>query len=176
MRRKQGIVIASLAGLLAGPAILAVDGSTLAQAGENQGKEKQVHSESAKDAQKRLTKERQVSGKVLDTKTVKFKGTDQQNLAALIRTSKNDRRLIVDLGPKSELKGINIKKGQKLSAKGAVVNIGDQQVLLANAVTRGDNTVQIDRSAQLNKLRQKYKGSGGMMQNEGMQQEGEQNQ
>lgn len=56
---------------------------------------------------------------------------------------------------------VKIKKGQDLAAKGVVVRVGDEPVLIANRIKQRDKTVEIDRMGQLQQLRQKYQKSGG---------------
>jgi hypothetical protein len=159
MKKVRFVVLASaLAGLLFGGWA----------GGEAQAQEKQVRSESAQEAQQRVSKERQVSGTVLGIKDVEFKGSDQKNTVALLRTNKNNRRLVVDLGPKKDLKELNVKKGQQLAAKGVVVNVGDQPLLVASQLKRGNKTLDVDRMPQIEALR-KQQGPEGTQQQPGMQ-------
>lgn len=143
-KMKAMLVTSTLVGLCAGPLMLAP--------ADVSAKGKKMHDESAQQATKRLGKQRQVSGTVLDTKMVKFKGTNQANTIALLKTKKNDRRLTVDLGPKDELNKLKVKKGQQLAVQGIVVNVGDQQVLIADKVKAGDKTIEIDRVPQLKSM------------------------
>lgn len=126
---------------------------------------KKVRNESAQHAMQRVRKEREVTGKVLNTKTVGFRGTDQANQVVLLQTKKHNRHLDVDLGPKEQLEKLNIKQGQNLAVRGRVINVGDRQVLVADKIKRGDKTLDIDRTAQLKRLKQAHQkakaGNGG---------------
>lgn len=101
----------------------------------------------------RVSRARQVSGTVLDTKVVRFKGTNEKNTVALLRTNKSDERLTVDLGPVDQTKAIHVHKGQELSAEGVVVQVGSQSLLVASRVKSGDKVFQIDRLEQLERIR-----------------------
>jgi hypothetical protein len=139
------IAMSTLAGVVA-------TGSVLTSS-EAAASDKRLREESAEQAQKRTSKQREVSGTVLDMKKVKFKGTDQANVVALLQTNKNHRRLAVDLGPEAQLKKMNLKKGQQLAASGVVLNVGDRPVFVADQVKRGDKSIAIDRLAQMKALK-----------------------
>lgn len=91
---------------------------------------------------------REVSGRVINTKTVEVRGTDTQNLVAMLKTNKGDRRLVVDLGPQKAFTENQIKEGTNLAAQGRVVEIRGRQFLAADKVKLGDNVINIERAAQ----------------------------
>ena len=144
----------SMKTMIAGTALVGVcSGAAVLVTTDASANDKKNHQESAAQAQKRLSKQREMSGTVLDTKTVKFRGTDQANIVALVQTKKSARRLAVDLGPKQQLGSLKIKKGQELAARGVIINVGDRPVFVADKLKQGDKTVDIDRMGQLKALK-----------------------
>lgn len=126
-------------------------GTSSQQGTAQQGKQQAERplTESADEARRRTDKPRQVSGTILSMKTVGIRGSDVQNRVALIRTNKGNKRLVVDLGPEQELKGLNTGKGQRISVQGRVVRVGDRQLLVAERVRQNDQTRQLQRTAQM---------------------------
>lgn len=107
---------------------------------------------SAEKAQARSMKTRQVSGTVLETKMVDINGTQLQNLVVLLKTTRNDRRLRVDLGPVNKLP-TTIVPGERIAAEGRVARLGDHQVLIADRLRDDDQSYRIDRGEQLRQSR-----------------------
>lgn len=93
-------------------------------------------------------KSRQVQGTVVNLKKVTIRDTNVENLIAMIRTEKNDRRLIVDLGPRAGFQAGQIAEGSKISVYGNTVRLGSQIVLVASRVNVNGKEKAIDRSAQ----------------------------
>jgi hypothetical protein len=120
------------------------------QPSADQKPEKKLRNETPAKAAARTTKSREVSGTVLDTKTVEVRGANTRNLVALVRTNKKKSdHLAIDLGPAKALQKANIRKGTKLAAEGPVVRIGDRQFLVAQRLrTNGGDVISVDRSAQ----------------------------
>lgn len=91
-----------------------------------------------------LYKSREVQGRVVNAKEVKFKGTDKKNLVVLMRTSKGHEELIVDLGDFERIKGI--KKGKtKIKVEGRMVKVGEKEFLLARRIEYGDRLIKVNR-------------------------------
>lgn len=126
--------------------------------------------ESPREAQRRMQKLREVSGTIIETKTVEMRGTDQQNVVALIRTSRGDRRLIVDLGPAQQLEQAKLREGEKIAVEGTVATIRDQQFLVASRVKANGQTIEVDRTAQ----RKLHQGKTGGMQRGAQPEQGQQ--
>ena len=148
------IIGTSAGGVLGLPVWMQTAGAQGNQQQQQQGRsgdqrpEKKVHNETPAKAAARTAKSRQVSGTVLDTKTVEVRGANTRNLVALIRTSKKGQELAVDLGPAKSLQKVNIRKGTKLKAEGPVLRIGDRQFLVAQRVRTNGSAVSVDRSPQ----------------------------
>jgi hypothetical protein len=129
----------------------ALAGSLLASGitAEAKDKERKQRKENAEQTQQRLTKQRQVSGTIIDTKTVEIRGADSENMIALIKTKRGNQRLVVDLGPTAQLTDLDIDNGEQIAAQGVVVTMGDRNLLVANQVKAEGRTLEINRMSQL---------------------------
>jgi len=114
--------------------------------------EQQTLRESKTRAQKRTRKSRQVSGTILDSKLVAIGGTETPNVVVLLKTSQADRRLAVDLGPRTDLAELDLRKGQVLAAEGVVVRIADAQFLVAGRLKQAERLVAVRRDHQTAQL------------------------
>lgn len=87
-----------------------------------------------------------VRGEVLRTKKIDVRGTDTQNLVALVETD-SGRRTVVDLGPLSNLHNndVHLGRGDHLSVRGFFVRIGDHRVLMARQLRFDGDNVSINR-------------------------------
>jgi hypothetical protein len=108
--------------------------------------------ESKTRAQKRTRKARQVSGTILDSKLVAIGGTETPNVVVLLKTSQGDRRLAVDLGPRTELAELDLRKGQVLAVEGVVVRIADAQFLVAGRLKQAERLIAVRRDHQTAQL------------------------
>jgi hypothetical protein len=88
-----------------------------------------------------------IQGRVVAMKSVRLRGTQQQNLAALIRTAEGQRR-VVDLGPMGRARQLDLDLGDRLVVRGRMAQVGNQRILIANQARVGDRTISIDRSMQ----------------------------
>lgn len=61
-------------------------------------------------------------------------------------TLQNGRSAVVDLGPKRNLDKIDLQKGDRIRVKGQRGRVDGRQVLMANQVRLGDETIRINRS------------------------------
>lgn len=93
-----------------------------------------AHPETAPEARRRTQTLREVSGVVLGMKVVEVRGTGDQNVVALIKTDRGDRRLAIDLGPLTQLDRSGLHVGGRLAAEGYVVAVRDQQFLVATRI------------------------------------------
>jgi hypothetical protein len=109
-------------------------------------------SENAEQAGKRVNKSRQVRGTVLQHKQVKIKGTDLTNEVMLLRTQKGNKILVVDAGRSDKLSSLALDRGKQVTARGQVVTMKGQQVLVASDIMQGNQRLAVDRSQQLDQL------------------------
>lgn len=91
---------------------------------------------------------REASGDIVRTKVVAIRGTNQENLVALIDTHRGNDRLVVDLGPVDAMRELRLGEGDRIAVEGRVHRVGDRQVLVASRIREGDRTRRIDRSGQ----------------------------
>ena len=92
-------------------------------------------------------KMRQVKGKVVQVKDVKLRDNNKMNKVVLLKTDKNNDRLVVDLGNTEKMK--QVKKGDEIAVKGNLVNLSNQKVLVASHVKMQDKTFETERKDQL---------------------------
>jgi hypothetical protein len=59
-----------------------------------------------------------------------------------------DRDIVADLGPTSDLKKMEIKKGDTISVRGQPVRIGNRIVLLGNQLTARGQTMELAQRAE----------------------------
>jgi hypothetical protein len=121
----------------------------------------QVNGETEAQAKERVHKDRQVSGTIVQMKSVEVRGADAQNTVALMKTNKGDKRLLIDLGGTTDLQPLNLKQGDAIAVEGPVTRIGDHQVLIASRVRaeKGQrNIIEIDREKQMQQARQTLNG------------------
>ena len=109
-------------------------------------------SETPEQARKRANKSRQVRGTVIQSKQVKIKGSDLTNKVMLLRTQKGNKLLVIDAGRTDKLANLELDKGKQVSARGQVVTMKGQQVLIASDLKQGNQRVSVDRSQQLDQL------------------------
>ena len=104
--------------------------------------------QSSQKSQSRESKRRQVSGAIASTKRVSVR--DTQHLIATVE-QENGRRIVVDLGPANKLNNIDLQQGDRLSARGPAILVGDKRIMLAQQVQVNGQPAQIQRSGrQLN--------------------------
>lgn len=69
---------------------------------------------------------------------------DQHSLVKI--TLQNGRSAVVDLGPKRNLERIDLEKGKRIQVRGQRGTVDGRNVLLANQVRVGNETIRINRS------------------------------
>lgn len=85
---------------------------------------------------------RQFSGTVVDTRTVKVRGTEHQ----LVKLeTENGKKLLVDLGAKESIQA-NLSKGQQLQVSGPAARVGDRRLLIATSLTQNGKTAKTQQS------------------------------
>lgn len=85
-----------------------------------------------------------ISGTVKKTKHVGLRGRDQENLVVQIQTTQGGKK-IVDLGNVEHVEDLDIQKGDRITAWGRSVDIGDKRVFMAHKIKANDETVEIER-------------------------------
>lgn len=131
------------AGLLCGGAAVASADPETGQQGQMMSP--QMHQQQMMKNQQRAT--RTVTGRVLATKTVQLRGTNQRNLVALVRTPEGMRRL-VDLGPRSDARQLQLAAGDQLAVRGPVATVNGRQIVIAEQARSDAASLDIDRSMQ----------------------------
>lgn len=87
----------------------------------------------------------QVRGEITEIKPVKIRGANAQDTLVLLKTKDGQKR-VVDLG--HNLQGANLQKGQQLAARGRVVTVGGEKViLLADSFRYANKTYDAQRLA-----------------------------
>lgn len=94
--------------------------------------------------QQRQSDFKKVTGTVKRMKHVELRGQGRENLVVQLRT-KNGERTLVDLGDAEELEDIDIQKGDRISAWGRSVNIGDKHVFMAHKLRANGESFDIER-------------------------------
>lgn len=113
--------------------------------------------EGLSDVEKRMQKEREVRGQIIKIKTVELRGLDARNTVVMLKTNRNDQRLIVDLGPEPQLEALELDIGDELAAAGNVVRTGDKQYLVATKLKTKGQLSEIDRSQQAKQHQQRLR-------------------
>ena len=109
--------------------------------------QRQSSSESNRNQQQAGTSRNQrVQGEVASQRTTTVQG--QPHLVVTIKGQDNQKASRIDLGPKSNLRNLNLSKGDKLTAQGPVVTVGDRRVLIAQQVDANGTSQKIDRNGQ----------------------------
>lgn len=85
-----------------------------------------------------------VTGKIQKLYETKIRGSDHQVLLAQIET-KNGQHILVDLGPKEQLKDLPLREGNRIWARGDKVSTNRGQVILAQQVGADEESVTVDR-------------------------------
>jgi hypothetical protein len=122
---------------------LMVGGETVAI--ERQGDQPQQAQTQTGQQQMDWSQSRQVKGDVVQEKKVKLQNTGNTITAVLLKTE-NNRYVVVDLGPTEQVRDAKIESGTQLEAQGQIVRVGDRLVLLADQVSVGGETMQIERT------------------------------
>jgi hypothetical protein len=125
-------------GLIAAAAFLASAAQTAdARSNRQSAMQEDQQSRRSSDWQK-------ISGTVKRAKTVGLQGRDQENLVVQLETDRG-RKKIVDLGNVEHLEDLDIQKGDRITAWGRTIDIGDKQVFMAHKLKANDETVHIER-------------------------------
>jgi hypothetical protein len=87
---------------------------------------------------------RQISGTIKQIKEVEVRGQDQDNLVVQLQTERG-RKTVVDLGNAEKIEDLDLQKGDRLSAWGRTVNIGDKRVFMAHKIEANNERIDVDR-------------------------------
>ena len=87
---------------------------------------------------------RKVSGTIKKMKNVALNNRDQENLVIEVQ-SRHGRQRIVDLGNADNLQEIDLQKGDRITAWGTSMTIGDRQVFMARKLKANGKKIRLDR-------------------------------
>lgn len=87
---------------------------------------------------------KEVRGKIERVKTVLLRGTRQGHLTILLSTIA-ERRMVVDLGPASRFRNVDLRAGDWIVVHGPIGRVNDRRVLFAQQVHIDGEIIQIDR-------------------------------
>lgn len=126
---------------IAAIALLMLGGEMPADAAKNRGDRRASMQE---EPQSRGTSDmKKIAGTITRTKNVGIRGQERENLVVQVDTKRGKR--IVDLGDAEKLEDLDLDKGDKITAWGRSVDIGDKRVLMAHRLKAGDETIDIQR-------------------------------
>jgi cell division protein FtsN len=95
-----------------------------------------------------LARSEQVRGEILRTKKLELRNSQREHLVVLMENDQGKRR-IVDLGPSSDLKKIDLQEGDRITVQGRISRTADQvPVVLAQRLTANGKSVTIDRKTR----------------------------
>lgn len=83
-----------------------------------------------------------ITGTVQQMKTVDLRGTADKHVVVLLQTRRG-LRVPVDLGPKQGLRNVRVSRGDEITVDGALVKLGDRQVVIGEAVRIDGRRVSI---------------------------------
>jgi len=86
----------------------------------------------------------QVSGEIQRMKKVEVRGQHEDHLAVML-TTEHGGRMIADLGPSKNLRDLELTSGDWISARGPIMRLNDQLVMIAKQVEADGQTVRIKR-------------------------------
>lgn len=135
---RTGTIIMAVSALLA-VAVTAADART--RADQPSGMQDQ---RSVQRGDERGSQWRQISGTIKKTKEVEVRGQDQDHLVVQLQRSRGGKA-IVDLGNAEKLEDLDLQKGDRLTAWGRTVNIGDKRVFMAHKIEANNERIDIER-------------------------------
>ncbi len=98
-----------------------------------------------------------ISGKVQDTMNVTLYGMNKEHTVARVKTDRGDT-VKVDLGPKSDLRQLDLSQGDRVTITGHRGRINDRHMLMATRVQHDGRSVNVQRQRpqsdqRLNRIR-----------------------
>lgn len=93
---------------------------------------------------------KEFDGTIQKVKTAKVRGREHQ----LVVLESDDQQRLVDLGPSDRLTDLELKQGQSLTVQGPRVQANDRTLVIAQRVSQGDESLQVDRGPQKNQKNQ----------------------
>jgi len=97
---------------------------------------------------------KRAKGEILDMRTVRFKGHDESFVVAQVETP-NDKKRLVNLGPKSNLKKLKLEKGDEVRILARPGKISGRQAMIAQEIVAGDRRVDVPRPEDTRRFRQR---------------------
>ncbi len=85
-----------------------------------------------------------VSGEIERAKKVELRGKNQEHVAVML-TTEHGGHIVADLGPGRNLRDLELTTGDWISARGPIMRINDQLVMIAKEVEADGQVVQIRR-------------------------------
>jgi|GEM_PF-6787872 len=92
----------------------------------------------------RLETTQSLTGEVIRTKRVEWRGSDRRELVILLRTDAG-KEVLGDLGPTTAFVGTPVRSGSSITLRGQFETVGDKQVFFASEAVVGDKTITIQR-------------------------------
>lgn len=114
--------------------------------GQQQGQSQQARQGSDSKQQVSGSRKHRIEGKVTSKRTAKVQG--QQHVLVTVQKQNDDKKFLVDLGPKKNLQNLDLAEQDKISARGPVVKAAGRQIMLAERVQTNGQTQKIDRSRE----------------------------
>ncbi|OQW32318.1 MAG: hypothetical protein A4E19_20030 [Nitrospira sp. SG-bin1] len=87
---------------------------------------------------------KQVSGEIERVKKVAVRGKGEEHLAVLLNTEQG-RRVVADLGQAKQFRGVELRAGDWIAARGPVGRVNDRRVLFAREINVDGEVIRIDR-------------------------------
>jgi hypothetical protein len=82
-----------------------------------------------------------VSGRIVGAKDVRVRDTGNMHRIVMLDTDKG--RLPVDVGARDNIKNVDLRQGQRITAQGPIVNVDNRPVMMAHRLDTEQQTVQI---------------------------------
>jgi hypothetical protein len=116
----------------------------------------------------RTTEEmRRFTGEIQDTRNVTFQGTDEEHVVARVRLASGDTAF-VNLGTKSQVERINLKRGDEIRILAQPGEINGQSALIAQEIWANNQTYGIERREQSQRfVEARRRGPGPFMETQG---------
>lgn len=103
---------------------------------------------------------KRVRGKILSTRTVKFRNRDGEHVVAHLR-ARSGREATAILGPQSRLSELDLTQGDEVAILARPGSLNGRPALVAEQVRSKDRTVEIDRPGGQKRFQSKQPAGGG---------------
>jgi hypothetical protein len=88
-----------------------------------------------------------IMGTVKKTKKVETQGGDQEHLVVQLKLQEAESMIVADLGDVEKLKDMDIQVGNRITAWGRSVNVGDKSVFMVHRLQTNDGMIDIERQS-----------------------------